>query len=152
MLSGKKYQRFLAFKRKQQAMRQARIAERATDGPGPASDPPPAPGDYHGGRRSPTPPARRRAILREAPEVRTYRPERPVGETARPRPGQAAATYRPERQGETTGGRSVSPSRHEGAAGPAAAKGSAKSAGKGKKGGGGKKGGKGGKGSKSRQG
>ncbi len=127
MLSPKKLEQFLAFKERGQAQRQA-ARERA-------------PGDYRDGRRSPTPPVRRRAVLREAPEVRRYHPERPVDETA--------------------GGRSTSPSRREAVAAPAAEKGPAKGAGKAQKGGSqkgpakgqkGQKGGKGGKDGKNRQG
>ncbi len=139
MLSAKKYQKWLTFKKRKQEWAKLAAGARPAEA-------------ERGERRSPTPPVRRRAVLREAPEVRAYLPERPVEETARPCPGQPAATFRPARQDESSGGRSTSPSRREGAAGPAAEKGPAKGAGKGKKGGGGKKGGRGGKGSKSHQG
>ncbi len=124
--------RSLAFRNRRRVARQAARAAAKAGTPSPAGDTSPAPGDYRGGRRSPTPPVRRRASIREAPEVHRYHPERPAEEAA--------------------GGRSASPARRGEAAAPEAAKGPAKAAGKGKKGGGGKKGRKGGKGGKDRKG
>ena len=137
VLTPKRLERFLGFKERRRAEKQAaREDYRAA-----TAEVPPAPGNYRDGRRSPTPPVRRRVVLREAPGVRGYHPERPVDETA--------------------GGRSTSPSRREAVAAPAAEKGPAKGAGKAQKGGSqkgpaksqkGQKGGKGGKDGKNRQG